>query len=195
MNGSRRTRRSTPRRRAACLVLAATLGAGTLTGCSAVGGDDDSDKKTAATKQVSGAEAVGIDPKNLPDPIASKTMKGSGPVKNVKVDLVALRNRGKVTQVVFALRPTIVDSRSVDVHSALGDRSPDIFAVDMKNLVKYSTIGGPSNTLGNDPVYTKLTGDTTTYYWAAIPTPEGDRVDVSFHENLTPFENIEVPKK
>lgn len=122
-------------------------------------------------------------------------MKGSGPVKNVKVDLVALRNRGKVTQVVFALTPTIIDSRSVSVHSALGSRSPSVYAADMKNLVKYSTIGGSSNTLGSDSVYTKLTGDTTTYYWAAIPTPEGDRVDVSFHDNLTPFENIAVPKK
>lgn len=171
------------------------MGVGSLTGCSAFGGDDEADKKTTVTKQASGAEAVGIDPKNLPDPIASKTMKGSGPVKNVKVDLVALRNRGKVTQAVFALTPTIVDSRSVDVYEALGGRSPSIYAIDMKNLVKYSTIGGGSTTLGNDPVYTPLTGGTTTYYWAAIPTPKGDRVDVSFHENLRPFENIAVPGK
>lgn len=167
-----------------------------MTGCSSFGGDDDAKSSAPGTAStaVAGAGEAGLDLDHLPKPIATQTFKGTGTVKNVKVELVQLRNRGKVTQLVFALTPDLQTDKTLSVYEAFGHRSPSIAAFDLVGLKKYEAIDAGYPALGSDPVYTKLTSGTTTYYWAFVPTPAAEKVDVQFHESMPMFENVAVPK-
>lgn len=171
-------------------MLAATM----LAGCSSSGGGSDAKGSATSSNAVSGAGEAGLDLDHLPKPIATQTFRGKGDVKSIKIELVQLRNRGKLTQVVFALTPDMSTSSAKSVYQAFGERGPDVAAYDLAGLKKYGTVQSDYGSLGTDPVYTKLTSGTTTYYWALIPTPPSEKVDVQFQESVPMFENVAVPK-
>lgn len=173
------------------------LVAAAVAGCSSSGQVDKATSSGAAApaSATSGAAQAGLDPAQKLEPLATKTYQGTSPsAPRVKVDLVQLRPRGKVTQVVFALTLDAKAPKSMSVYDAFDERSPGISAVDYDGMMRYEAIESSYSDVGSDPVHTNLAPNVATYYWTVIPTPKAARVDVLFHDAMTPFENVPVAK-
>ncbi|MGJ5724791.1 hypothetical protein ACSBQT_10460 [Brevibacterium sp. H602] len=200
-------------RRTALSAAAAAL-ALTLTACSS--GDDAEEPnaqgaETQGAAQESGeaagskgetgsAEAAGLDPKDLPDPVASQETPAAvdGDDKaTMTVELFPLKRQGEtvVAQFAFSVNSdqTDEDDDGDDLYGYLGG-SWAPFLVDLQNLRKHNVLDKFPQRAQTDVQQTKFKPGQTHYAFAvfAAPPPDVDEVEVSVVDGMNLATGVKI---
>ncbi|SMY03271.1 hypothetical protein [Brevibacterium aurantiacum] len=189
------------------LSAAAAVLALTLTACSS---GDDADKQSAddaqtqesteesseaaGSKGESGsAEAAGLDPNNLPDPVATQdipaTVKGDDEA-TMTVQLFPLKRQGEtvVAQFAFTVNSDKADEDDDgdDLYGYLGDASWTPFLVDSQNLRKHHVLKYTVDRAQTGYQSTTFKPGQTHYAFAvfAAPPPDVNEVEVSVVDGM-----------
>ncbi|WP_169253346.1 hypothetical protein [Brevibacterium sp. 'Marine'] len=193
-------------RRTALSAAAAAL-ALTMTACTS--GDDAEDPnpegaETQETGQESGeaagsteesgsAEAAGLDPNDLPDPVASQeipaTVEGDD-TATMTVELFPLKRQGETVVAQFAFTvnsdKTDEDDDGDDLYGYLGDASWTPFLVDSQNLRKHHVLKYSVDRAQTGYQSTTFKPGQTHYAFAvfAAPPPDVNEVEVSVVDGM-----------
>lgn len=170
-----------PQHRLAALTLAAAL---SLSGCSlsrsnegsdspstsASSSDSATDSGSAQAQSDQQAKDIGLDPDNLPKPLATEKLMVD-PAKNQTADvaLYKLEKRGRIVLAYFSVTPHNFVGDSV--YEAFGERSPQPAFLDLENLKIYKPVRSEYSDVGSDPVYTAAATEKASFYWVALPAP------------------------
>ncbi|SMY03264.1 hypothetical protein [Brevibacterium aurantiacum] len=199
------------------LSAAAAVLALTLTACSS---GDDADKQSAddaqtqesteesseaaGSKGESGsAEAAGLDPNNLPDPVATQdipaTVKGDDEA-TMTVQLFPLKRKGETLVAQFAF--TVNSEKAADeddpgdnLYGYLGrNGSWSPFLVDSQNLRKHHVLKYSVDKAQTDSVGTNFKPGQTHYAFAvfAAPPPDVDEVEVSVVDGMNLVTGVKI---
>lgn len=200
-------------RRTALSAAAAAL-ALTLTACSS--GDDTEEPnaegaETQGAAQESGeaadskgesgsAEAAGLNPNDLPDPVASQEIPAAvdGDDKaTMTVDLFPLKRQGEtvVAQFAFTVNSEKTDEDDGDdLYGYLGDASWSPFLVDSRNLRKHNVLDKFPQRAQTSYQSTKFKPGQTHYAFAvfAAPPPDVDEVEVSAVDGMNLATGVKI---
>lgn len=191
---------------------------GLLGACSLGGSDTDAEaQETAAAQQPGGQEAeeggsaaagegasgegspesAGLDPNNLPDPIASEevpaTVEGD-PDATMTVDFYGLERNGETLVGQFAFTVNADSDEPRWIYHYLGDSSWNPYLLDTQNLRKHSVIGDTNSRAQTAYQGAKFAPGQTFYAFAVFAAPEdADSVSVSAVEGAPLVTDVQVP--
>lgn len=158
--------------------------------------------EAAGSKGESGsAEAAGLNPNDLPDPVASQEIPAAvdGDDKaTMTVDLFPLKRQGETVVAQFAFtvnsEKTDEDDDGDDLYGYLGDASWNPFLVDSRNLRKHNVLDKFPQRAQTSYQSTKFKPGQTHYAFAvfAAPPQDVDEVEVSVVDGMNLATGVKI---
>ena len=200
-------------------VSALSLGlVGLLGACSLGGSDTDAEaQETAAAQQPGGGdgaegeaaaagegassegspESAGLDPNDLPDPIASHEVPAvvqGDPDATMTIDFFGLQRNGETVVGQFAFTVHADSDEPRWIYHYLGDSGWNPYVLDTQNLRKHSVIGETNSKAQTAYQGAKFAPGQTFYAFAVFAAPEdADTVSVSIVEGAPLVTDVPVP--
>lgn len=125
------------------------------------------------------AQAAGIDPADLGDPIATITIPAvveGDPEATMDVSLLSLRRDGKtvIANYSFLVHSTAVEQKERWIYHYLGGQAWEPHLIDSVNLTRHDVLGDYPNEAMTDYQGTQFRPGTTFYAYAAFAAPPED---------------------
>ena len=195
-------------RRIALTATAIVMAAG-LAACSSGGSDDKSSDASPGASQsaddsagsgddAGSAKAAGLDPSNLPEPVASEKIPANvegDPDATLTVDLLGLYRQGKTVTGQFSFTLNAKDGAETDdLYSYLGEQGWTPYFVDTANLQKHSVLSDSTSDAQTEIIGPDFSAGQTFYAYAVFAAPPDDvkEVDVAVVDGMSAIQGVKI---